>query len=62
MDIMVKLALSQTVYNFYHRASAFVADSSPEQIMADALTAYAGMLTQDNSAPHPSPPPEGAEA
>lgn len=47
MDIMVCITLPRSIYDFYHRASAFVADSSPEQIMADALTAYAGMLTQD---------------
>ena len=44
MDIIARITLSQSVYDFYHRASAFVADSSPEQLMADALTAYAGML------------------
>lgn len=60
MDIMVRITLPQSVYNFYHRASAFVVDSSPEQVMADALTAYAGMLTQDKSAPLPPPDdPEG---
>lgn len=62
MEIMVRLTVPQSIYNFYHRASAFVADSSPEQLMADALTVYAGMLTQEKPPALPSPPPDGPDA
>ncbi|MBQ3192741.1 MAG: hypothetical protein IJB59_04125 [Oscillospiraceae bacterium] len=49
MDILVKLTVSNTIYRFYREASAHIADSSPEDVMSDALTAYAGLLSQDIS-------------
>ena len=47
MDVLVKLSIPNCIYQFYQQASAHVANSSPEDIMSDALTAYAGLLSED---------------
>lgn len=47
MDVLVKLSVPNYVYRFYDTASAHVAGYSAEDIMADALTAYAGLLSND---------------
>ena len=47
MDVMIKLTVPNCIYRFYNDASAHVAGSSPESIMADALCAYAGLLNED---------------
>lgn len=47
MDIMVKLTIPGYIYQFYEQASRHIANGSAEQIMSDALSAYAGMLSID---------------
>ena len=47
MDIMVKVTVPQYVYRFYMQASQHIANSSTEELMADALSAYAGLLSED---------------
>ena len=47
MDILIKLTVPNYIYRFYHDASQHVAGSSAEEIMADALCAYAGLLNED---------------
>lgn len=47
MDIPVKLTVPNFVYDFYQAAAKHVADCSAEKIMADALSAYAGLLSED---------------
>ena len=50
MDVLVKLTVPNCVFQFYRQAASHIAEGSPEQIMSDALSAYAGMLSQDVSA------------
>ena len=47
MDVLVKLTVPNEIYRFYHQASTHVADCSAEDIMSDALSAYAGLLSDD---------------
>jgi len=47
MDILIKLTVPNYIYRFYHDASQHVAGSSAEDLMADALCAYAGLLNKD---------------
>lgn len=47
MDVSIKLTVPGYVYRFYQDASRHVAQSSPEDIMADALCAYAGLLNKE---------------
>ncbi len=47
MDVIVKLTVPNYIYRFYRNASAHVDHSSPEALMADALSAYAGLLSPD---------------
>ena len=47
MDVPVKLTVPSCIYQFYGEAATHIADSSPEQVMSDALTAYAGLLSKD---------------
>ncbi|MBP3684738.1 MAG: hypothetical protein J6J12_07230 [Oscillospiraceae bacterium] len=47
MDILVKLSVPNFIYRFYKQASDHIADGSPEDIMSDALCAYAGFLSED---------------
>ena len=49
MDVLVKLTVPNYIYRFYREASAHIADSSPEEVMSDALAAYAGLLSDDIS-------------
>lgn len=46
MDVMIKLTIPNYIFRFYQDASRHVADSSPEHLMADALCAYAGLLSE----------------
>ena len=60
MDVLVKLTIPNTVYHFYKRASEHVAGCTPEDIMSDALSAYAGMISgipeeQTSSSPQDAP-------
>lgn len=45
MDILIKLSVPNYVYRFYRDASHHIAGSSTEDIMSDALSAYAGLLS-----------------
>ena len=45
MDKLVKLTLPEYVYRFYADASGHVFDCTAEDLMADALSAYAGLLS-----------------
>ena len=47
MDMLIKLTVPNYIYRFYRDASQHVAGSSAEDIMADALCAYAGLLNND---------------
>ena len=47
MNMLIRLTIPNYIYRFYHDASQHVAGSSAEDIMADALCAYAGLLNND---------------
>lgn len=47
MDVLVKVTLPGDIYRFYVGASTHIAGSSPEDILSDALTAYARLLKPD---------------
>ena len=47
MDILVRLAVPNFIYRFYEKASNYVVGGSAEDIMADALCAYAGLLNKE---------------
>lgn len=47
MDVYIKLTVPGYIYRFYQDASRHVAQSCPEDIMADALCAYAGLLNKE---------------
>lgn len=47
MDVLVKLTVPNYIYKFYDSAAEFIADTSAEDLMADTLTAYAGMISKD---------------
>ena len=47
MDMLIKLTIPNYIYRFYQDASRHVAGCSPENIMSDALCAYAGLLNDD---------------
>ena len=49
MDKLIKLSVPNYVYRFYADASAHVQDTSAEDLMADALAAYAGLLSDSIS-------------
>lgn len=49
MDILVKLTVPNYIYRFYREASQHVANCTTEDIMADALSAYAGLLSEEIS-------------
>ena len=46
MEIPATIHLPDYIYSFYANASRCIQSSTPETAMADALTAYAGMLSQ----------------
>ena len=47
MDMLIKITVPSYIYRFYRDASQHVAGSSAEEIMSDALCAYAGLLNED---------------
>ena len=47
MDVIIKLTVPNYIYRFYKDASQHVAGSCAEDIMADALCAYAGLLNEE---------------
>lgn len=49
MEITAKISLPDYIYQFYADASRCVHGRTPEDVMADALTAYAGMLSREIS-------------
>ena len=49
MDILVKLSVPNFIYRFYKQASDHMANCSAEDIMSDALSAYAGLLSEEVS-------------
>ncbi len=49
MDVLVKLTVPNYIYRFYADAASHVAGRGAEELMADALSAYAGLLSNDVS-------------
>lgn len=47
MEIPAILSVPDYIYRFYADASRCIRERTPEDVMADALTAYAGMLCAD---------------
>ena len=47
MDVTVKLTVPNYIYRFYRNSSLHISDSSPEAVMSDALSAYAGLLSEE---------------
>jgi len=60
MEITAKLTLPDYIYRFYADASRCIHDRTAEQVMADALTAYAELLSRDIA--RKTPPLPEAEA
>ncbi len=52
MDVIVKLTVSGKVYQFYQDAARHIAESSPEDIMSDALCGYAQLISQNLAREH----------
>lgn len=55
MNVLANIRVPEQVYRFYQKASRHVANASAEDIMADALSAYARLLSNfdsDFDAPH----------
>lgn len=49
MDVIVKVSVPNYIYRFYQQASMHIAGSTTEDVMADALSAYAGLLSDEIS-------------
>ena len=47
METRANIVLPDYIYRFYAEASHCIRGRTPEDVMADALTAYAGMLSRD---------------
>ena len=47
MDIPTWIPVPENIYNFYQKAAKHIANQTTEQIMADALSAYAAILSKD---------------
>lgn len=47
MDMPITIKVPDYVYQFYRQAAENIADRNTEQIMADALSAYAALLNED---------------
>lgn len=47
MDIPAKINVPDYVYRFYSHAADNIAGCTTEQLMADALSAYAALLNED---------------
>lgn len=62
MDVMIKLTIPNVIYRFYEEASRHIADASPETVMSDALSAYAGLISKDMAKIRDFPIPDDAEA
>lgn len=47
MEITVNITVPDFVYQFYAKVSSELGDRTTEEIMADALFMYAGMVSQE---------------
>ena len=47
MDIITKITLPKYIFDFYAGASTQIRGCAPEDLMADALIRYAGMVSRD---------------
>ncbi len=47
MDIIARITVPDYIYHFYADASHCIRGYTPEDVMADALIAYAAMLSDD---------------
>ena len=47
MEIAAKITVPDYIYRFYADASQCIHGRTPEDVMADALAAYAGMLSDE---------------
>lgn len=45
MDVLTKITLPKYIFDFYAGASAQIRGSTPEDVMADTLIRYAGMVS-----------------
>ena len=61
MDVIVKLTLPNYIYRFYRNSSRHISGSSPEALMADALSAYAGLLSPEIARQRIQEEPAGPE-
>lgn len=61
MDVLIKLTVPNYIYRFYRDASQHIAGCSTEKVMADALSAYAGLLSQDIAKERSSDDPDDSD-
>ena len=47
MNILVRLTVPNHIYKFYTNAAKHIANSTTEDIMADVLSAYAGLISKE---------------
>lgn len=47
MKVVTTIAVPSFVYQFYMKAANEIGNKTPEDVMADALFTYAGMIAQD---------------
>ena len=47
MKVVTTIAVPSFVYKFYMKAADEIGNKTPEDVMADALFTYAGMIAQD---------------
>ena len=47
MKVLVRLTVPNYIYRFYNDSAQCIRDASAESVMADALSAYAGLLSED---------------
>ena len=47
MDILTKITVPNYIYRFYEQTSQHVAGYSAGDLMADALSAYAGLISEE---------------
>ncbi len=59
MDVIVRLTVPNKIYRFYRSLSPHISGATPESVMADALCAYAGMLSKEARSKEAIQPEEG---
>lgn len=47
MKVLVRLTVPNYIYRFYSDSAQCIRNASAESVMADALSAYAGMISED---------------